>query len=315
MARVFVLAILVVCFPNIVRAQGGQSSVVRNGANLPTCNAATRWQIFVKTSGNVGVYVCSSDNLWHGFGIGAGNQIAIYDSTGSVLIGNTRLTDNGTILNYTGTGGLSAPSLGATNSSTAGMVGLGQGPNNTPAACNGVNCTGFQAPTSLPGNSLFTLPLLGAGPGIMSFGQPSSSVVPGSMSGDSNHSVSLTSQTASIAATNLCPATAGGCNTSGQYVIHWSIRNTVACATPGGAGVTLTVGWSDDIGAKSFTVSQNGTGSAGITVNLGVAGNFGQGTLVINSTGAAAITYSTTLAACTSGTATYNLQASVYQTD
>lgn len=313
MAGLLTLAILSVFAPSL-KAQGGTSSQVRNGANLPTCNANIRWSIFVKTTGNVGVYVCHSDNTWHGFGIGAANQIAVYDSTGVILIGNTRLTDNGTTLTYTGTGGASFSSMGVTDATQAGNIGLGQGPTATAGTCQGVACIKIQGPAAVNTSGVYTFPAQ-ATPGLLQFGQPTANVVPGYTSGDASHSDAQVNQTASIATKNLCPSATGGCNTSGQYIVFWTIRSSLACATPGPAGVTLTLGWTDDVGAKTFIVPQTGTGSSGTSVALGTTTGFGQGSFVMNSTGAAAITYATTLAACTTGTATYNVQLSTVQTD
>lgn len=308
------MALAVLLFVPLGKAQGGQSSVVRNGANLPTCNANLRWSIFIKTSGNIGVYVCNSDGTWRGSGLGAANQIAVYDSTGTIIIGNTRLTDNGTSLTYTGPNGIFAPSFSGTSTSFAGAVGFGQGPSNTAGQCLSVNCIALQAPAVVNVNGIYTLPAQPT-PGILHFSAPSSNIVAGSTSGDSNHSALLTSQTGSITTTNLCPAVTGGCSSSGQYVVFWSIRSSLACATPGPASVTLTIGWTDDVGAKTFVVPQTGSGSSGTSVALGTTTGFGQGSFVVNSTGAAAITYATTLAACTTGTATYNIQLSTVQTD
>lgn len=45
------------------------------------------------------------------------NQLAIYSTTGTAVSGDTLFTDNGTTLAYTGTGGISAPSIIASNPS------------------------------------------------------------------------------------------------------------------------------------------------------------------------------------------------------
>lgn len=300
------------------RAQGGQATSIRNGSVLPTCNSATLHYVFNKTGGsNPGFYLCTSTG-WVGFTAGAGNQCAFYDSTGLILLADSRCSDNGTTFIYTGSGGVQSPSFTSTGSAAAGALGLGQGPANSAGQCGNplVNCIGWQAPTAVSTNGWFTLPPAPTS-GVMLFGAPSSGAVPGSTSGDSNHSTSVTGQTASIATTNLCPASAGGCNSSplGMYVIAWTIRSSVSCATPGPAGITLTLGWTDDVGAKTFIVPQTGTGSSGTSVALGSTSNFGQGQLVVTTTGAAAITYATTYAACTSGTATYALELSVVQVD
>lgn len=304
--------------PPQAKAQGGQATSIRYGV-LPVCNSSTLHYVFHKSSGsNQGFYLCTASG-WIGFtGPQGGNQLAIFDATGFFVTGNPRLTENGTTLIYTGTGGIQAQAFVTTNTSLAGGFDFAQGPTNTASQCGPtpVNCIGIQAPTTVNTNGWYTLPPAPTA-GVMSWSVPASGIVTGSTSGDSNHSTSLTGQTASISSTNLCPASAGACNSSplGMYEIAWTIRSSVACATPGPAGVTLTIGWTDDVGAKTFVVPQSGTGSSGTSVALGSTSNFGQGQLVLTTTGAAAITYATTYAACTTGTGTYALEIAVFQID
>jgi hypothetical protein len=317
--RLLSLIALLLLAPAIVKAQGG-ASYVRYGTTLPACNTSTNNQVFQLTAGTLpsptpGFYFCRNGFGWVGFTISGGaNQCSFWDSTGLFLIGNGRCIDNGTTLSYTGTGGISATSVTTTGGSLSGGLGFGQGPSHTAGTCAGVACIGLQAPVTVSTNGWYTLPPAPT-TGVLQSGPVASGIATLSTSGDSSHSTLLPSQIASIATTTVCPATAGGCNSSGMYVISWSIRSSVSCATPGPAGVTLTLGWTDDVGAKTFIVPQTGTGSSGTSVALGNTTNFGHGTLLVNSSGVNPITYSTTYAACTTGTATYNLQLAVFQVD
>jgi hypothetical protein len=64
---------------------------------------------------------------------GTGGQITWYATTGTAVSGNSRLTDSGTVLAYTGTGGVTAPVAGigtsppAITAGTAGLVGASEG--------------------------------------------------------------------------------------------------------------------------------------------------------------------------------------------
>lgn len=315
------LAILVLStflvLPPEAKAQGGQATSIRYGV-LPVCNSSTLHYVFHKSSGsNQGFYLCTASG-WIGFtGPQGGNQLAIFDATGFFVTGNPRLTENGTTLIYTGTGGIQAQAFVTTNTSLAGGFDFAQGPTNTSSQCGPtpVNCIGIQAPVTVNTNGWYTLPPAPTA-GVMSFGAPASGVVPGSTSGDSNHSTSLIGQTAAIGSTTLCPASAGGCNSSsGMYDVAWTIRSSVSCATPGPAAMTLTIGWTDDVGAKTFVVTQIGTGSSGTSVALGSTSNFGQGDFKVTTVGSAPITFSTTYSGCTTGTATYAIQMAVFQID
>lgn len=70
---------------------------------------------------------------------GTANQVAYYASNGTAVSGDANLTDNGTILTYAGTGGVSL------TSSAAGFIGLGQGT----AQSTGTTTIGLTAPTSV----------------------------------------------------------------------------------------------------------------------------------------------------------------------
>lgn len=115
--------------------------------------------------------------------------------------------------------------------------------------------------------------------------------------------VSLTGQTAAIASSTLCATSTCG---SGQYEVTYYINSTASCTTAGSAAATLTVGWSDDVGAKALQVPLNGLGvGGGNSLSLGNVSNFGSGSITLWSAGTINLTYATTYAGCSSGTGTY----------
>ena len=110
--------------------------------------------------------------------------------------------------------------------------------------------------------------------------------------------VSVSGQVANInTATLFTPAVAG------EYRVNYYMPSTVVCVTPGPAQVVLTLGWTDDVGARTTTA----------TLVLGATSTAPQsGSVVVWST-ASAISYSTAYTACTSGTGTYSLRVTVEQ--
>ena len=135
-----------------------------------------------------------------------------------------------------------------------------------------------------------------AGPGLVAlFGSP----------------VSTTGNTAAIATATLCST--ASCP-AGQYVVEYYVNSTASCSTAGSAAASLTLGWTDDIGAKTLQLPLTGAGiSGGNSMALGNTSNFGSGSFTLYSAGGAAITYSTSYTACTTGTGTYALRLAVRQ--
>jgi hypothetical protein len=121
--------------------------------------------------------------------------------------------------------------------------------------------------------------------------------------------ISSTGQTASISTATLCGS--ASC-TAGQYVIQAYMSSTATCATPGPGAVSIGLAWTDETGAKTatFPLSPNGSTTLGTTMGLGVNTNYATGTFNMYSAGSAAIQYSTTYTACTSGTGTYTIRLS-----
>lgn len=122
-------------------------------------------------------------------------------------------------------------------------------------------------------------------------------------------SVSLNNQQSAIPPTNLCASSSCG---SGQYRISYYLYATTACASAGKADAALTIGWKDETGARTLRVPLAGAGVAGgDDLSLGALTNFGSGNISLWSAGNAALTYATSYAACTTGTASYAVRISV----
>jgi hypothetical protein len=120
-----------------------------------------------------------------------------------------------------------------------------------------------------------------------------------------------TQQTASIAITNLDNVTLA----AGHYAVDAYIDSSQTCATPGPAGVTLTLGWTDETGTKSEVLPLQGLNvSGGTKVALGDLVSYGSAQHVtFFSVASSHVTYLTTLTACTTGTAGYFLRLALQQ--
>ncbi len=121
--------------------------------------------------------------------------------------------------------------------------------------------------------------------------------------------VSLTGQQAAISQTNICSASACG---SGQYSVSYYMDAATACASAGGAAVTLTIAWKDEASSRSLRVPLAGAGvSGGNSLGLGQIANFGSGDISVWSSGAGPITFSTTYVSCASGNGSYAVRIAV----
>lgn len=131
------------------------------------------------------------------------------------------------------------------------------------------------------------------------------------------NTIALTGQTAAIGTATLCASAAGACNQAGQYRIDWSfIENGTACGTPGTGGVTFLLTWTSNAGTHS-AVSLPMDDSASLVATSGTftfrttkTAAYASGTFTIQSTGAI-IQYATGYTACSVGTGTYELNATV----
>ena len=127
-----------------------------------------------------------------------------------------------------------------------------------------------------------------------------------------------TAQTASISTATLCAAALGNCDQAGQYHVHLDFINTgTACTnvTAGSVGFQLT--WTDTNGTQHAAVQVPMMTQASATALAGtmvfVANNlsaWGSGDINISTNGSV-IQYATNYTACTTGTGTYQLDASV----
>ena len=129
--------------------------------------------------------------------------------------------------------------------------------------------------------------------------------------------IHATGQTAAISTATLCASSGGACNQAGQYRVDWSfVENGTACATPGPGGVTFLLTWTDNSGTHS-AASLPMVDSASLTATSGTftfrttkTNAWASGSFNIQSTGAI-IQYATGYTACTTGTGTYELNATV----
>ena len=128
---------------------------------------------------------------------------------------------------------------------------------------------------------------------------------------------SATGKTAAITTAPLCAASAGACNQPGQYRVDWNfVNNGTACSDVTAGGVTFLLTWTDNSGTHS-AVSLPMSDASSLTATSGSfhfattkTNAWASGTFNIQSTGAI-IQYATGYTACTTGTGTYELNATV----
>jgi hypothetical protein len=115
----------------------------------------------------------------------------------------------------------------------------------------------------------------------------------------------VTAQTASQTSVNILASTPA----AGSYLIRYYIDQNATCTTPGLGQVLATFTWTDGTHAHSAVTVPLPFLSA-----LSTTGGYLQGVIPIYSATASAIAYTSTFTACTSGTPSYDLHASVEQT-
>lgn len=124
--------------------------------------------------------------------------------------------------------------------------------------------------------------------------------------------------TGSVGTATLCAASAGACNVAGQYEINVDFaQGGTACASVVAGSVTFNLTWTDANGNAHSAVSlpidnqtTDTTLSAGFNFTTSNATAAGTGSWIIWTNGSV-IQYSTTYVACTTGTGTYQVDASV----
>jgi hypothetical protein len=202
------------------------------------------------------------------------------------------VTDNGTTVTTTDTGGYVAPVF-QSNGSTAGFVDYPQGSTSAAVSpCNTATSICEQAPAAVT-SYLVTKP--GSGATGMLQGNISSGVITQSFSGDGNHSlVQTTGSGTSITSTQIC--TSANCP-AGTYQINSYLDITTPCGTSGTYSVSLL--WTDDTGSsKTWVIPMEGPGEAAGVLTTTATTNFGSKTFTIRSNGAASINFLTTAVAC-----------------
>ena len=222
------------------------------------------------------------------------------------------MTDNGTTVTSTDTGGYVAPVF-VSSGTTAGFVAFSQGSTSASLApCNGANIKCYQAPAALTANLETLAPATAQG----IFAVTGNAATTNEMySGDSNHSLTVSftaSQTVgatSLCSTTYCPA--------GFYMVAMAIDITTACTTTG--TIIPWVGYTDDTtvakGSTGTTFFATGGGAGFVpatgTLTTTATTNYAQGSFMLYSTGAAAINYGYTSSACGSGSLAGKLRLTV----
>lgn len=116
-------------------------------------------------------------------------------------------------------------------------------------------------------------------------------------------------QTAAITApgNSICPLATCG---AGLYEVSFYVYGTVGCATVGSGSVGINVIYTDATGAQTAVVPLSGASGVegqAMAFTTGTTNQFATGSIEIYSAGTAAISYSTTYTACSSGTGTYTV--------
>jgi hypothetical protein len=175
---------------------------------------------------------------------------------------------------------------------------IGKFPDGNPQEKLTASAKTFNVPVTINGNLTVTGKCVGCGDGASS-----------SSGNNGKGAVSLTGQTAGIAASNLCASSACG---PGLYRISYYLDSTAACSSPGNAGTAISIHWKDETSARTLRVPLSGSGvSGGNSLALGQSANFGGGNISVWSAGNAPITYSTAYTGCASGAGTYALHIAV----
>jgi hypothetical protein len=173
---------------------------------------------------------------------------------------------------------------------------IGKFPDGRPQEKLSASAKTFNVPVTINGDLTVTGKCDGCGRGERDNGSPS----------NGKWAVSLTGQKAAIATANLCAASACGL---GQYRIVYYMDSATVCTAAGKALTALTISWKDETGTRNLRVPLTGTGVVdGNALSLGTIANFGSGNISLWSAGNAPITYATSYADCSGGTAGYSLR-------
>jgi trimeric autotransporter adhesin len=235
-----------------------------------------------------------------GTGLATQTSNIIYKGNGTGVEQVTSITDNGTTI-----ASAEPVVLGTANCTAFGTAGgfcAGEGtlPTNTSgvATMNPSSTTHeFMAATN--GASTAT-------PGMMVRSQPSP--------------IKSTGLVASVSTATLCAASAGACNVAGEYHVHLAMEQTgTACTANTTNGVSFQLTWTDGAGnvhsAQTIPITTNASLTGFATSGVMAWGATTLGAWASNDmnidTNGSVIQYATTYASCTTGTATYALDAAI----
>ena len=136
--------------------------------------------------------------------------------------------------------------------------------------------------------------------------------------------IDQTAKTAAITTATLCAASAGACNVAGQYHVQLNVWGSgTACSAVTAGGVTPSLTWTDENGTSHSAVvvpmlSQTSATAVALEASAptvpaqtALANEGGSGDFTLSSNGSAAIQYAVAYTACTTGTLTYNIRATV----
>lgn len=288
-------------------------AIVRTGGAGTVTSVATTSPITggpITGAGNIACATCTTNAA------ALTNNVLVKGAVGQATQ-TSSVTDNGTTVTTTDTGGYVGPSFTA-NGLTAGFMDYPQGSTSAAVApCNAATSICEQAPTAVI--SYLLNKLAGPSSGIK-LESNASAVLTETSSGDANHSIHVTAQTATKTIYTLCPASAGGCNVAGQYRVTWYFnQGGTACGTPTPGQVTFALSWTDNAGAHSaIALPMNDDSSIAVFTSAFKfaatnATGFASGEFNIWSTGAQPIQVTNTYTGCGVGTGTWELTASVEQ--
>jgi hypothetical protein len=130
-----------------------------------------------------------------------------------------------------------------------------------------------------------------------------------------------TSQSAAISTSTLCGSGATQCGNAGEYHVHWSIVQTVGCATPSTGAAVFSLTWTDAGAVQHAAVvpqSLNQTSATATawastypfttTANIATSSSSGDYNVITNGT---IIQYAVAFTACGTGTPTFTVDAAV----
>jgi hypothetical protein len=218
-------------------------------------------------------------------GSGTANSVAKY--TGTSVLSNSLITDDGTTMQYAGSGGITLPATGP-----AAFVGLGTGS----AAGITAGIIGLQAPTSGGGYNLY-FPISPA-TGYIRWTN-ASSLLQGTFRTVVDlvgSTLDLTAQSGSLSTQTLVSSTPS----AGRYSVVYYIDESAGCSSADGT-VLATFFWTDATHAR-----QQASTTLTFAATVGT-GNFLQGAVRLWAAASTAITATTTYSACGTGAATYDI--------